>query len=276
MLSQLPRRSFKRCFDRPVFHRILPFPLRSTIRNASFPTTPQRLKYPSRLLIYHAGVGRTVFLGVSNLTTILLFAFSAAVVAPTVYKNPDSPSWYTPACKPSLSFSPISLNTVPIHRLKELKEEHNVDQRHHPVVLGGALPLVLTVAYTSTFATFMHLHVPASARASSSALALWARNVPPATEIDITTLRSIPAPRVTRARVGDLRRIENPPLGRISNLAVDRTALQSADALRIRRLDGPVSWGRPLTRFSVGRNTLREDAKGRGVWDKIWVGMKRL
>lgn len=54
---------------------------------------PQPLGYPGRLLIYHAGTGKTVFIGCLKLTTIFLFSFSCLVLAPSLYYAPDRPNW---------------------------------------------------------------------------------------------------------------------------------------------------------------------------------------
>jgi hypothetical protein len=61
--------------------------------------------YPERLLVYHAGTGRTVFIGSMKLTTMLLFSFSCLLVAPAFYQSPDWPNWMAVAgtCYYSLS-----------------------------------------------------------------------------------------------------------------------------------------------------------------------------
>lgn len=71
--------------------------LRSQVLPVPFITARTRLipflGYPERLLIYHSGVGRIVFLGCMKITTLFLFAFSALVVAPRFYYSPDEPNW---------------------------------------------------------------------------------------------------------------------------------------------------------------------------------------
>jgi hypothetical protein len=49
--------------------------------------------FPERLLIYHAGTGRSVFLGCLRVTTIFVFAFFSLVVAPTHFYAEDEPLW---------------------------------------------------------------------------------------------------------------------------------------------------------------------------------------
>lgn len=53
-------------------------------------------EFPERLLIYHAGTGRTVFVGCLKVTTIFVFAFFALVVTPAHYYATDEPFWITP------------------------------------------------------------------------------------------------------------------------------------------------------------------------------------
>jgi hypothetical protein len=51
------------------------------------------VKYPERLLIYHAGTGRTVFIGCLKVTTIFVFGFFSLVAAPSHFYAPDEPLW---------------------------------------------------------------------------------------------------------------------------------------------------------------------------------------
>jgi hypothetical protein len=51
------------------------------------------LAYPESLLVYNAGVPRTVFVGCLKVTTIFLFSFSCLVIAPAYYYAPTEPNW---------------------------------------------------------------------------------------------------------------------------------------------------------------------------------------
>lgn len=53
---------------------------------------------PERILIYHGGTGRTLFLGVLRITTIFLFGVSCLVVAPA-FMSSEFPSYLGPASK---------------------------------------------------------------------------------------------------------------------------------------------------------------------------------
>src|SRR4051812_21283042 len=59
-----------------------------------------QIAYPTRLLIYHSGTGRTVFLGCLKVTTIFIFAFFSLVVAPAhFYAEEEQPKWVAPTGK---------------------------------------------------------------------------------------------------------------------------------------------------------------------------------
>ncbi len=49
--------------------------------------------YPERLLVYHSGTGKTVFIGCLKLTTIFLFIFSTLVLAPAYIQAPEK-DWF--------------------------------------------------------------------------------------------------------------------------------------------------------------------------------------
>lgn len=59
--------------------------------------------FPERLLIYHAGTGRSVFLGCLRVTTIFVFAFFSLVVAPTHFYSETEPLWVAGAGKFEIS-----------------------------------------------------------------------------------------------------------------------------------------------------------------------------
>jgi hypothetical protein len=46
--------------------------------------------------MYHAGVGRSVFIGSLKLSTILLFTFSSIYISPSLYYAPEYPVWMAP------------------------------------------------------------------------------------------------------------------------------------------------------------------------------------
>ncbi|ODM23784.1 hypothetical protein SI65_01373 [Aspergillus cristatus] len=123
---------------------------------------------PERILIYHGGTGRTIFLGMLRVTTIFLFGASCLLVAPAFAA--DGYPWYiAPA-----------------------------------VVAGGTIPM-LFVAYTSApFVNFVHLALPVFARRSREQALQYAKNLPPTATLYINTMKFTTVPRHTEVRVGDL------------------------------------------------------------------------
>ena len=57
------------------------------------------LAIPERLLIFHAGTGRTVFVGALKVTTIFLFSATLLFIAPVLYNDSEQPSWVAPTGK---------------------------------------------------------------------------------------------------------------------------------------------------------------------------------
>lgn len=53
---------------------------------------------PERILIYHGGTGKVIFLGMLRITTIFLFGVSCLVVAPAFFSD-DYPWYIAPAGK---------------------------------------------------------------------------------------------------------------------------------------------------------------------------------
>ena len=49
--------------------------------------------YPERVLIYHAGTGKNVYIACLKVSTIFLFVFYSVVEAPSFYNHPDEPHW---------------------------------------------------------------------------------------------------------------------------------------------------------------------------------------
>lgn len=58
----------------------------------SYDALTQTAAFPQRLLIYHAGTGRTTFLACLKVTTIFSFAFFTFVAAPG-YLASGEPTW---------------------------------------------------------------------------------------------------------------------------------------------------------------------------------------
>ncbi|KAM7194508.1 hypothetical protein V8F33_007218 [Rhypophila sp. PSN 637] len=133
------------------------------------PTTGPKFVYPERLIIYHAGTGKIVFLASLKLTTIFSFALFDLWAFPTFVSGAAS-------IYQSLG-----------------------------IALCGLIPLTY-VAYTTTpYVTTIHMYIPQFARVSAANLERFAKGVPPATKLEISTLSFIGKPRTSTLTVGDLK-----------------------------------------------------------------------
>ncbi|KAL4922502.1 hypothetical protein BDW62DRAFT_172652 [Aspergillus aurantiobrunneus] len=163
--SQPPKNessSFKQKYGGNIAPRVS---LPSTTGHAK--TTPRKGP-PEKILIYHGGTGRTIFLGMLRITTIFLFGVSCLVVAPA-FMSSDFPSYLGPA-----------------------------------IVIGGALPM-LFVAYTSApYVNFVHLALPISVRRSQEQAITYAKKLPSTATLYINTMKFNTIPRQTEVRLADL------------------------------------------------------------------------
>ncbi|PQE06242.1 4-coumarate- ligase 2 protein [Rutstroemia sp. NJR-2017a BBW] len=130
-----------------------------------------QIAYPIRLLIYHSGTGRTVFLGCLKVTTIFIFAFFSLVVAPAhFYADEEQPKWVAPT-----------------------------------VLLCGTIPMVVVAYLSSPFVNYIHLILPTFARTSRDLMLRYSKNPPKDAMLDVTTMNFIGKPRVSRVYISDLR-----------------------------------------------------------------------
>lgn len=121
------------------------------------------------------------------------------------------------------------------------------------------MPLALTTLTTAPFVTYVHLVLPAWARASAPRLHRYAAALPSTAQIDITTLRFV-FPRVTRVAGGELS-FSNGVAG-VGPLTLRRNVPEAAAA-------GRKWWAwKPLKRFYVagmGGGKIAEQ----GVWEAV-------
>ncbi|KAI1762311.1 hypothetical protein GGR53DRAFT_422561 [Hypoxylon sp. FL1150] len=150
---------------------------------------PPRFVFPERLCVYHAGTGRITFLACLKISTLFIFVFFGFVVTPAYFDKEG--------------LSPTVVRTT----------------------LSAVVPLVFVAYTTSPFVSFIHMRIPPFARQSEDMLRRFVRTLPPATELDVTTMSFIAKPRVSKVKVSDLYRV-NRRFG-IVNLARD-TAVENA------------------------------------------------
>ncbi|KAK4097923.1 hypothetical protein N658DRAFT_256247 [Parathielavia hyrcaniae] len=125
--------------------------------------------YPERLIIYHAGTGKTTFLACLKVTTLFVFGFFDMIMTPA----------YIAAGEPFLKTAGVAL--------------------------CGLVPAVYVAWSTGPFVAAMHMHLPPYARWSRAILERFARTAPPNTRLDVTTMTLIGKPRVSSMTLADLR-----------------------------------------------------------------------
>ncbi|KND90939.1 hypothetical protein TOPH_04361 [Tolypocladium ophioglossoides CBS 100239] len=164
----IPRRCYAQSNARPANKggRVKEEDLKRQAKTAA--QSGKHYEIPERLIIYHAGTGRTTFLAMLKLTSIFIGAFFTFVVVPGYVKS-DKP-WPETA----------------------------------GVVLCGVLPLAFVAYTTAPFVTHIHIHLPASARASRPALERFVAALPPSAQLTLTTMSLIAKPRYSSLRAGDL------------------------------------------------------------------------
>ncbi|TQV96457.1 hypothetical protein V2A60_003143 [Cordyceps javanica] len=126
---------------------------------------------PERVLIYHAGTGRTTFLAMLKVTTLFIGAFFCCVAVPS----------YIQADKP----------------IEETAK----------IALCGVVPFLFVTYTTAPFVTHLYIHLPLAARASRAALerfVLGGADLGPGTRLTATTMSVIGKPRYSALRAGDL------------------------------------------------------------------------
>lgn len=194
--------------------------------------------------MYHAGVGKTVFLGCLKVTTLILFVGSCSVLAPRLYYDDQAPSWMAVAGMFQYS---VFFDFFPEYFL---------------AVAFGAIPLTFVVRTTKPFVSFVHIKLPVSARRSKESLFKWAQHIPRATQVSMTTTRFYGGPRVSRMAVEDLHQTR----AWLSVANLTRSPPPRTEAAR-------KTWRtpKPLLKFYVGPE--KKKAKGLSVWEQA---LKRI
>ncbi|KAL2125067.1 hypothetical protein VTJ04DRAFT_1432 [Mycothermus thermophilus] len=133
------------------------------------PPAEAKAAYPERLIIYHAGTGRTTFLACLKLTTLFVWGFFDMIMTPA----------YLAAGEPLLKTAGVAL--------------------------CGLIPAAYVAWTTTPFVAAVHIHLPPYARWSRAILERFAHSAPPNTRLDVTTMSLIGKPRVTSLVLSDLR-----------------------------------------------------------------------
>ena len=175
---------------------------------------------------------------------MILFVGSCSVLAPRFYHDDQAPSWKEVAGTSRYSaffyFFPEYLLAVAL----------------------GAVPMVFVIRTTRPFVSFVHIQLPFFARRSKESLFKWAKNIPPATQVYMTTTRFYGVPRVSRMTVEDLHQTR----AWLSIANLTRTPPLRTEAAK-------QSWRtpKPLLKFYVGAE--KKKATEFSVWEQA---LKRM
>ncbi|KUL87131.1 hypothetical protein ZTR_05566 [Talaromyces verruculosus] len=120
---------------------------------------------PESVLIYHAGTGRIVFLGMLRTATIFVAGVSSMIIAPAFFAD-EFPSYLAPL-----------------------------------IVIGGALPLIFVGYTTAPFVNNIYIHLPVFARKSREAALEYVKSLPSTATLSIRTMKITTIPRTTEKYV---------------------------------------------------------------------------
>jgi hypothetical protein len=225
----------------------------------------QTAVYPARLLVYHAGTGRTVFIGCLKVTTIFLVAFFGLIAAPAQLSAPTLPYWRFSTSKPP---HPSFTRGCHYPRLQTLSEPTttnppppNQATNTIPALLTGLLPFLFVSLTTAPFVTYIHLRLPPYARYSRVLLSRYLAALPETGTVDITTVTLIGRPRVQTVALGNLE-------------AVKPRLLSVANFRRVRRDETRPWWaGRGQSKFAVNQ-AYGKGVKMGWVWEEVAAAIR--
>lgn len=123
-------------------------------------TNTQPLAFPERLIIYHAGTGRIMYLAILKLTTIFLSALFCGVIVPA-YISSDKAWWQTAGRKfPSLSQLKTTL-VLPLdtHNHQPIRLTRSFFPKQK-VAISGVIPLLFVAYTTAPFVSHISIHLP--------------------------------------------------------------------------------------------------------------------
>ncbi|KAF4463352.1 hypothetical protein FALBO_9839 [Fusarium albosuccineum] len=169
-LQKSLQQSQRRCYAQPATPPRKATRLEDELKRQARAASKDGKEYelPERLIIYHAGTGRTTFLAMVKITTLFLGAFFCFIVTPS-YFQAGKPEWETAG-----------------------------------VALCGIIPILFVAYTTSPFVTHIHVHLPPYARTSRAILERFVRAMPPSTPLTLTTMSAISKPRYSSLQAGDL------------------------------------------------------------------------
>ncbi|CAN8101416.1 unnamed protein product [Discula destructiva] len=122
-----------------------------------------------RILVYHAGTPRIMFLGILKVTTAFVFGFFAVVTIPT-FVQAGAPLWQTAG-----------------------------------LAVASVIPLLTVWYLTYPMVMWMHIAIPNNCVKNPSELQRFINNIPTTTEVAITTMGPLANARISKATLAELR-----------------------------------------------------------------------
>jgi hypothetical protein len=182
------------------------------------------------LNVYQGSVIRTVSVGMMRIVTIVVFGLGVTMVAPSVFFNPDQPTWWVPV-----------------------------------VLVGSAVPLVLTALLSAPYVSTIRVLLPPSAKKSKETILRFAERVPADTKVSLQSMRWLPWPTHKEVFFGDLRRLP----GRQLSVNLEHIPLGNEAAENANKIVGGRLAMRMYGRYWVDM-TSKNKSHAPGVWEKMW------
>jgi len=182
------------------------------------------------LNVYQGSVIRTVTVGMMRMVTIVVFGLGVTMIAPSIFFDPDQSKWWVPV-----------------------------------VLVGSAVPLVLTALLSAPYVSTIRVLVPPSAKKNPEALFRFAERVPEDTKIALQSMRWLPWPTHKEVFFSDLRRLP----GRKLSVNLEHIPLGNKAAENASKIVGGRLAMRMYGRYWVDM-TSRNKSQAPGVWEKMW------
>ena len=182
------------------------------------------------LNVYQGSVIRTVTVGMMRMVTIVVFGLGVTMIAPSIFFDPDQSKWWVPV-----------------------------------VLVGSAVPLVLTALLSAPYVSTIRVLVPPSAKKNTEALFRFAERVPEDTKIALQSMRWLPWPTHKEVFFSDLRRLP----GRKLSVNLEHIPLGNKAAENASKIVGGRLAMRMYGRYWVDM-TSRNKSQAPGVWEKMW------
>ena len=165
-----------------------------------------------------------------RIVTIVVFGLGVTMIAPRMFFDPDQSMWWVPG-----------------------------------VLLGSAVPLVLTALLSAPYVSTIRVLLPSSAKKSTEALWRFAERVPPETKVSLQSMRWLPWPTHKEVFFCDLRRLP----GRKLSVNLEHLPLGNEAAKNASKIFGGRLAMRMYGRYWVDM-TSRNKSQAPGVWEKMW------